>query len=360
MSKNINEYGSEFDWDSNKEFIKIKLNNFNSDRVLLLRSGRDALALIANKYKNSYKNVIFPALCCESMVTPFIRNNYKIQYYKLNKDLSGDIEDIAKKMQEDTIFVYMNYFGIKSLEEEFIKSMKDKFNNIVIIEDKTQDILVDLDRLKRIKVQDYLVCSLRKWMALHDGGLLYTNQSMGKEFEAIENNIFSDLRLEAMKEKSNYIKSGDEKIKECFRNKLTKSNEYLNNDFNIVKISKSSINIIQNIDLEQIKLVRKNNVNYLINKLKEVKGITSIYKSSDLGNLYYPILVKNRDEIQFKLAQKNIYCPVIWPLPKGSVGICNVSNYISEHMLAIPCDQRYTEDDMNYICSTLKLIMEEK
>lgn len=50
---------------------------------------------------------------------------------------------------------------------------------------------------------------------------------------------------------------------------------------------------------------------------------------------------------------KNIYCPVIWPIPQEAKNVCAVSEYTAENMLALPCDQRYDAKDMKYIAKTL-------
>ncbi len=53
------------------------------------------------------------------------------------------------------------------------------------------------------------------------------------------------------------------------------------------------------------------------------------------------------------MAQRGVYCPVIWPEPEAARGACAVSRYVTEHMLALPCDQRYTPEDMDFIADTL-------
>ncbi|MNI24204.1 hypothetical protein D3C73_778160 [compost metagenome] len=68
--------------------------------------------------------------------------------------------------------------------------------------------------------------------------------------------------------------------------------------------------------------------------------------------------MENRDAIQRDLADKTIYCPVIWPLPKRALGICEVSDYISKNMLALPCDQRYRKSDIEHICNVLGQLLE--
>lgn len=70
--------------------------------------------------------------------------------------------------------------------------------------------------------------------------------------------------------------------------------------------------------------------------------------------------MNERDEIKNKLAKQGIYCPVIWPLPRQAIGVCEVSEYTSKHMLAIPCDHRYRATDIEYICDILSGILEDE
>ena len=80
-------------------------------------------------------------------------------------------------------------------------------------------------------------------------------------------------------------------------------------------------------------------------------------KSKSTAGLYYPILLENRDAVQQALARQNIYCPVIWPTPAQARGICETCEATAAHILALPCDQRYSEQDMATIAETLKAII---
>jgi hypothetical protein len=72
------------------------------------------------------------------------------------------------------------------------------------------------------------------------------------------------------------------------------------------------------------------------------------------SGLYLPILVQNRDAVQRVLFGRKIYCPsAIWPEPQEASGVCPVSRHITEHMIAVLCDQRYTEADMDYLADNL-------
>mgnify|MGYP002909138984 CR=1 FL=1 len=65
---------------------------------------------------------------------------------------------------------------------------------------------------------------------------------------------------------------------------------------------------------------------------------------------YIPIFVENRTDVQTYLREHNIFAPVLWPIPKEVEQDINKDvSYIYEHLLAIPCDQRYSLDDMRKI-----------
>ena len=358
MHKKVIEYGSEFDWESNREYIDINKRRLDSKKTHYFRSGRDAFNAVAQKYKDDYKMVLMPVLCCESMVAPFERNGYKILYYKLNEDLTANIKDIFSKLEKDTIFVYLNYFGIQALTNLNLKKIKNISNKILVIEDRTQDILINREKTENTFTPDYTIFSIRKWLAIPDGGILYSHFTNAK-FNKEKDSYFSDIRKSALKKKSYYLNSNKKDVKE-YRKELQKANDYLDKDINVVEINDESYELLKEINFNKIVNTRMKNVRYLLNHIGNVHNVKSICVSEKQSNLYYPILVQDRDRIQDDLAKRNIYCPVIWPIPKGAKGICKVSEYIESHILALPCDQRYKEDDMEYIYNVLKSLTEEK
>ena len=69
--------------------------------------------------------------------------------------------------------------------------------------------------------------------------------------------------------------------------------------------------------------------------------------------LYFTIYVQDRPALQRVLAQEAIYAPVIWPVEDERVLIDNDVKYIYDHLLAIPCDQRYDTEDMQRIVTII-------
>lgn len=354
MKKLIKEYGSELDWESNYEYINRTYPYLFLNRAQYFRSGRDSFRAIALKLNGCYKRILIPALCCNSMVDPFINNGYEVIFYKLNLDISANFEDILSKMQSNTIFLYINYFGITSLNNQKLAYIQEQFLNSILIEDKTHDIL--FNRGNRY-IPDYTICSIRKWVAIPDGGVLWSSKQ--ETFHKEKDTHFENIRMQALKDKSEYLKTGKAQMKKKFRSEFAESNHYLDKNEIVVDISKESFKTLQCIDFQKIYLQRKENAALISRYVDEILGLRNISPDIVKSALYHPIMVDNRDEIQNKLAMKDVYCPIIWPLPKQAIGVCEVAENISNHILAIPCDQRYKVVDIKCICKILSRILRD-
>ena len=79
-------------------------------------------------------------------------------------------------------------------------------------------------------------------------------------------------------------------------------------------------------------------------------------KCGDAAPLYLPIYFETeeeRNECRQHMAQNAVYCPVIWQKPVHYAVENPESLYIYEHILCIPIDQRYDEDDMRRAAEVL-------
>ena len=63
--------------------------------------------------------------------------------------------------------------------------------------------------------------------------------------------------------------------------------------------------------------------------------------------------VDDRPALQKKLALQHIYAPVLWPVSTKEILINSSIEYMFDHLLAIPCDQRYDEVDMEKIIKVI-------
>jgi hypothetical protein len=336
----VKEYGYEYDavlnqsiWDATKgKTTKGKLWG-----AYCLRSGRDALKAIAREY--SPRVVLLPALACDSMLFPFEMYGHQIRYYKLNKDYSIDMDSLDIG-QHPVLFLYMEYFGKKAISDAELEQMKTK-GNMVFIEDRTHNLI--WERTSSFQ-PDYTIASLRKWIPVPDGGLLWG--SIKEPFNS--DTAFSQLRLQAQCMRHQYFQSGDEKIKTEYRKIFSEVSDLMDHD-EPCRMSAYSYALAKKTDWEEVCSQRKKNAEILISILQQSPYITLIQDKAGLSDLYVAFIVPNRDRIQRQLSAEGIFNTIIWPISDDQKAACGVAKHTEQNMLAAPCDQRYTADDMNYI-----------
>ncbi len=342
------EYGSEFDWRSNDALISDTPQGFVQDDWQLYRSGRDAMKAAARIIGR--RRVLLPALCCESMILPFAANGYDVDFYRLNPDLTGDEAYVREKLTDGTVLLYMRYFGVRPFTDEFLLSLRESVRGITLIEDRTHDVIVP--RGEGGFAPDAVLASLRKWAALPEGGMLRTGMgSCAADADA----RFGDTRREVMEMKVRYLETWEPGLKKKFLNKLHGAERLLDESGEPCGMSAEYEALLRRVDFTALLARRRANVARLKERLAALDGTKLRFLSEhpEASTLYFPVYLENRGDIQRAMAQHGVYCPVIWPEPEAAHGACEVSRYVTEHMLALPCDQRYTPEDMDFIADTL-------
>ena len=345
----MREYGSEHHWQSRRGFEGVtRRREIYAWRFY--RSGRDALKQVARIHRGA--TVLLPALCCESMILPFTFNGCPVRFYKLKPDLTGDEADVLSKAAPGTVLLYMPYFDIQPFTTDFLARLRQ--SGVILLEDRTQDIIVGRPAPF---LPDYTVASIRKWAALPEGGILKTDRSL---LPAGADGRFGALRRQAMEEKGLYLENGDAGLKQDFLEKFHEADALLDESGEPVAMSMENRAYLENIDFAKVLSARRRNAAVLEQALADLAAagkLRPLCKSETTAGLYCPILLENRDAVQQAMARQSIYCPVIWPIPAQAKGICETCEATAAHILALPCDQRYTEQDMAYIAETLKAIV---
>ena len=349
------EYGSEYDWLSNKDFITAHDSGFVRPDWQLYRSGRDALKAFARMAGR--RKVLLPALCCESMVLPFTQNGYEHVFYRISEVLGADEADVWAKLEPGCVLLYMRYFGIDSLSDAFLQRVRDRGDGILIIEDRTHDILCT-GRAQRFR-PDAVAASLRKWTALPDGGMLVTALGRG---EGMSDGRFAAIRRKAMEEKSCYLENGDAALKAHYMHEIAAAAELLDESPMPVKMGAAEEEHLRRIDFEAMLRRRQDNALYLQERLRPLaeRGLIKFMcPRPEDSTLYFCITLEDRDKLHQGLIAQAIYAAVIWPLVDGAGELCPVTAWLNRHMLAIPCDHRCRREDMDFIANSVFEILGE-
>ena len=116
-------------------------------------------------------------------------------------------------------------------------------------------------------------------------------------------------------------------------------------------MSSISQEIITKLDIQRIASIRQRNAKQILLGLREL-GVKTILPVSDTSiPLFIPIWLENRNRVRKQMFQNQIFCPVHWPLEGLNV---QKGAEMADHEMSIIVDQRYTENDMDFILTTLE------
>ncbi len=347
----MKEYGSEFERGAEGGFSRGDSPGLGLSGAEYYRSGRDAMKAAAALGGRKPSVVLLPALCCQSMIVPFRLNGCPVEFYRLREDLTGDTDDVLGKLRDGAMLLYMRYFGIRPFEDAFLAGLKNRFKDILLVEDRTQDIIVP--RAAGGFAPDATVASLRKWAPLPEGGLLVTELSHQR---GEPDSGFGDMRRAAAVMKDEYLQRGQPELKTELMDKFHSAEGLLDMGPEPRCMHESYVNLLERTDFPKILERRRENIRRLRERLEPLRAagrLRFLTERPEDGPLYFPILLESRGEAQRRMWDSGIYCPVIWPRPEETEDVCPVSAYVTEHMLALICDQRYSAEDMDYIARTL-------
>ena len=350
----VKEYGYEYDAVKEEDLYQRTKGKSAQETLfgaVCLRSGRDALKAIAREYRPC--TVFLPALSCDSMILPFQSFGHKICFYRYQDDYSINLDDLKQKLnQKQSLFLYMDYFGRPSLTDRELYQIKESFPNLVFIEDRTHTFLYHSVREFQ---PEYTVVSLRKWMAIPDGGLLW-----GKLTQPLsEDPSFMEQRLYAQCLRHTFLETGDLSLKDKYRSIFSVVSDLIDRDPEPAKMSLYSYELAKQWDLNDIRRIRNENAETLISILKQSSFIELIQDKAGVSDLYVAFKTNKRDFIQMTLSSMGIFNTIIWPLNPEQTKICSVAGETLDRMLAAPCDQRYTIEDMKLIGNQILKVVED-
>ena len=320
---------------------------YKGDRILYSLC-REALSDIAHALGESEKKVLLPAYTCQTVITPFEEAGWQCDYYSIKRDLRIDLRSLESIVSNNSpsLLVVHPYFGMDLDDEEVNALHRIKEKGVVVVLDLTQCLF----STKQYLFASFKVASYRKWMPIPDGGyLLNLTDSVQIVQPETENEEFTDREIAAMYLRGQYFGNGEQRTK-AISIRLSKSADFIA-DTNIVphKMSQVAYNLLVKEDAEKNQKCRFGNYLYLFNNIQENQKVTKVCQNMaevTTAPLYFTIYVQDRPALQRLLAQESIYAPVIWPVEDERVLINDEVKYIYNHILAIPCDQRYDENDM--------------
>lgn len=328
------------------------LNNFENSSCTFTSGGQSSINFIVSQLRMKKDEfMLLPAYLCPTIVWNLQRNRVNFDFYKINRDLTIDIPDLEKKLEEHKVraVFFIDYFGFyhDSKTLGYLNGLKDK--RISIIEDAVQMLWFSSQEFKG----DYVFNSYRKFLPV-DGSLVLS-EAHG-DFQGVEDEYYEYQNTARMKITA-YVKYGLGS-KEDFISLFSKADEVYGKSRAVNGMTDISWHLLNKVDAEYIGSVRRRNYSYLQAKLAESGNIRPLLGKELLGQnipIGFPVLIENRDSIKKELRSRSIYCPAHWPiLEEEWVKGFEDSIYLAEHILTLPIDQRYDEEDLDRLVRELR------
>lgn len=332
-------------WESGS-FFHLDVSAFAGESWLpashqLYGSGRDALkALVVHGVSLGWKRLFVPSYYCHE-VTESVRALISIELYHCN--FQSDCMSLSLK-DHDAIIV-VEYFGRRSVVE---------VTGGVLILDVTHD---PCSGWPYERSPDYIFASLRKTCLLPDGGILWS--PVGELLPSapsvtVAHARLSELMLNAMTLKAIYL-SGGRIEKPVFLDMYRRAEADCGQGECPSAISIFSNELLPCFDMKRMRQVRAENSRFLRDRLQGVLHDIEIVES----DAYFIMLLKNADQRNYfrdRLIEKSIFPIALWPL--GGDEISKEDSVLSERVLMLHCDARYTLKDMKMIAEAIQQTMD--
>lgn len=284
--------------------------------AISLNSGRFCLEYLLRCRR--YNKIYVPYYTCDTAIEPIMKLGIKYDFYHIDKDYH--IADNIN-LKENEALMYTNYWG---LQNSYCEQLASQYGRQLIL-DYTQAFFS-----KPICGIDTFY-SCRKFFGVPDGGYLYTD--VKADF-----NILKDESWQRMDSLTKRIDLSPEAGYDDFHRVSG-----LFHEMPIRKMSKLTARLMRSIDYERVAQRRIDNYNILCDRLG---GRRLVYGEVPM---VFPYVTEAGQELRKHLIANKVFVAKYWPNVEQWASEDSMEVWIANHILPLPIDQRYDEEDMNII-----------
>ena len=291
--------------------------------AICLNSARNCFEYILRS--RGYKRLFMPYFTCEVMFEAPRKLGLSIEYYSIDSNLEPVSLPLLKP---DDAFVYTNYFGLK---QGCVERLAHHFGSQLIVDNAQAFFAPNITNIDTFY-------SPRKYFGVPDGGYLYSNI----DYPTM---ISQGVSWDRMRHLCRRIDQSASEGYQDFRDA-----ECSISNSPIEGMSKLTSAILSGIDYDFTAQKRRENFAYLAHSLDNTNQIHFVLDDSSVP-MVYPY-VTDRIDLRSKLISKQIFIAKYWDAVHTW---CHnlFENKLTEYLLPLPIDQRYSESDLDIIISSL-------
>ncbi len=321
------------------------------DDIRHMMSGRCGILLsILDWMHTDQKRVAYlPAFTCETVMDGYVKAGYRIVCYDLDPQLNP-LYDPAM-LEEISIFHLCGYFGFNTFDEVFAQQCANR--GIAVLLDATHSVF------SKGGIPDcvtYVASSFRKWFGVTCGGIAIKRggQFLLQPEEIHQSHL--DLRYACLSSSGVAIETQNATICHHAETLYWDAELLLRKVFSIQKSDQQSIDIVNGYPVSFMIQKRRENYLQLLEGIRQLETIQPFFPvlSDGVCPSHFSVYAQNRDALQKHCKEQGIVAKLFWPVPPYIEAINYPgATYIYNHILSLPCDQRYGPQEMQFILDTL-------
>jgi len=321
--------------------------------MYFLNGGQACLRVIGDYLREAgVQRILLPAYMCPSIIRALEPAGLQFAFYGVNRDLSMNIDDVARSIQENDALYFINYFGFApaSSVQFYIHNLQQ--HGILVIEDNAQA------GFPHKTIGDFAFNSLRK-LVPYDGGYLKTRFDIHPIINRYKDNPNHRLPLiRAYRQRlAEYLFSGEDSREEL--HVLYEQAEVSYEGDGAVLGDKGEKECIEHLDWKGIRQIRRENFRYLLSLISVIPGVVPLITELPEHVMPFglPIYLEAsiRNKVLDALGEAEISLLVHWdeipmhPLTRMNSGAV----MMAESMLTLPVDQRTSRKQLDYLAVKL-------
>jgi len=362
----------------------------NLGKVYLFKNARSAL-FHATKLINSKrigKIILMPSYGCGSELEPVLKAGGKVRFYRVDKKMKVDIEDLKSNIDENVAAIDVTHYNGFPQAMNEIRDLCTQ-NGLYLIEDCAHVLSLCEDQIRIGSFGDLAIFSMRKTTPIPDGGALIVNNSSFQfdDTHLVSMDILKTLRMTQYLLKRNWavrsplLYAGITKVtqwgsvilsKRGVVNSSSEKSEYKPLEVNDTsvdsygrfdqKISWVARKLLRRINFAEVIKQKRDNYKYLLEKLGDIGWMKPVFSEIPPGTcpLFFMCIVPDPVNLYRQLLTYGIESDPYWDFFHPGVPWKEFPDavYLKTHVLALPIHQDIGEGEREYLVASIKQIKE--
>lgn len=319
-----------------------------------LMSGRCGILCALEDWKagDSKRVAYVPSYTCGTVLAPYVKAGFRLKFYEVDRSMTPVWEDQA--LGEISVLNLCGYYGFSRYDRAFVQKCRER--GICILEDSTHSVL-SLDGIS--PDADYITGSLRKWIGVPSGGFLIKRRGKLTPELLPFHQEHLDMRRGAMETKKKSTTepgSVSQEALEAAEATFWQAESLLRQIFDCCQSDPDSVQIMRRFPVERIRNLRRENYQRLLSVFPKSPLCVPVFPLLDEATVpsHFTVLAQRRNDLQSFLKEQGIHTTAYWDKSAlADTSRCPQAQYIYDHVLSLPCDQRYTPADMDRIAGAV-------